>query len=179
MSLPTSRNKTYSPADPPRAADLNDIQDQIVSGAHGSKILIVDASMMQESGGVWTFTAQNPAVEYEPQWLHTTASNEQVIAPLPLHVNAWVTAVNVRCKLDTATAGAITARLHKSDTATGVATAMSDEGQAAASTTRQTIALANIVAGAQAAGSRWFVVITANAAIDKRLYAAEFTYYQL
>lgn len=179
MALPTSRNKTYSGADPVRAADMNDIQDRIVAGAHGSKTLIVDASMMQESGGVWGFTALNPAPGFEPQWLHTAASNEQVIAPLPLHVNAWVTAVNVRCKLDTATAAAIEARLYVSDTATGVATAMSDIGQAAASTTRQTIALANIVAGAQVAGSRWFVVVTANAAIDKRLYSAEFTYYQL
>lgn len=31
MALPTSRNKTYSPSDSPRSADLNDIQDQIIA----------------------------------------------------------------------------------------------------------------------------------------------------
>jgi hypothetical protein len=35
--LPLSRNKTYTTATPVRSADLNDIQDCVVAGAHGTK----------------------------------------------------------------------------------------------------------------------------------------------
>lgn len=125
---------------------------------------------------VWAFAAFNAALAYEPEWGHNAASNDNLIASIPLSAGDRITAVTVRLKLDTATAGALTAQLYKSETATGTATTMSDLSSAAGSTTRQSLSLANITAEDQVAGTRWFVVMQAAANIVIRVYSVEVTY---
>ena len=45
MALPTSRNTTYAAGSQVKSADLNDIQDSIVQGAHGAVDYFIGAEM--------------------------------------------------------------------------------------------------------------------------------------
>lgn len=47
MTLPVSRNNTYSDASPVRSADLNDLQDCIIAGKHGAITLSLGAAAFQ------------------------------------------------------------------------------------------------------------------------------------
>jgi hypothetical protein len=51
MTLPTSRNTTYAAGSPIKSADLNDLQDAIIDGAHGDQYVIVGAAAFQQGGG--------------------------------------------------------------------------------------------------------------------------------
>jgi hypothetical protein len=73
MALPISRNTTYSASTEVKSADLNDLQDMIVSGRHGEYEVFLPSSygMSEEDTslndiGVWTNSANAIARVYFP-----------------------------------------------------------------------------------------------------------------
>lgn len=52
MTLPLTRNTTYTPASPVKSADLNDIQDAIIGGKHGALEMVLGAAGWQPDIGV-------------------------------------------------------------------------------------------------------------------------------
>lgn len=62
MSLPSSRNTSYSASSPIKSADLNDVQDCIVAGKHGIKYLSIPAALARWDSG-WAFAGSGNRVE--------------------------------------------------------------------------------------------------------------------
>lgn len=69
MALPLSRSTTYANGTPVEAADLNDLQDAIVAGEHGEKVLALPGILaISEAGSPtsdwygWTFGATSQGV---------------------------------------------------------------------------------------------------------------------
>jgi len=78
MALPLSRNHTYSPSDPVRANDLNDIQDRIIA-LHGREIEVKTLNLSPLAG------TGNTAADFSAASSGVTAdSNGSWHIPLPL-----------------------------------------------------------------------------------------------
>lgn len=52
MALPLTRNTDYSSDSPVRSIDLNDVEDAIVNGSHGSVVDIINGTGLRFSAGV-------------------------------------------------------------------------------------------------------------------------------
>lgn len=79
MTLPLSRNRTYSPGDPIRSSDLNDIQDQIIGAKHGELELMIAAAAAQPGD-----VATNPTFDTSGRYWEHAGSNNAVYTALPL-----------------------------------------------------------------------------------------------
>ena len=77
MSLPISRNTTYANGVPVEAADLNDLQDAIIGGKHGEKVLHIPAAAMAPY-----YTAD--LVFKADNWESTGAGPESAYIPITL-----------------------------------------------------------------------------------------------
>lgn len=183
MSLPTSRNTTYTPADDVKSNDLNDIQDAIVdhegrlvSIEDAERVRVVTAAEIQRLSNStgWLFQGNPPGDVVQPQWWSETGSGS-LFAPVPLDVGCRVLAVAVRCKMSSAVQG-VFARLWKTSTADGAITARSDNTGAAASDAYQTINLANVVQEVMGVGEQWNVQMTAEGSTTRQVFSVEITY---
>lgn len=189
MALPTSRNTTYAALSQVKGADLNDIQDQIITLdgratavearadtlETASETTTVIAQDMRNDTGNWSYAVVNTGPIVEPHNIHTTAGNDYLVADVNVPAGKQVSAISIDCELGTATANAITAQLYRV-TSAGVSATKSDSVGAAASTARQTITLTTVSVEAQSAGEHWFVLIMANANINKKVYTVTYTH---
>lgn len=81
MTLPISRNTTYTPASPVKSADLNDLQDCIVGNKHGVRTLTVLGDAFNPDGGTFAgFGSTGRNV-----WTFAGPPNDRVSAWVPLH----------------------------------------------------------------------------------------------
>lgn len=98
MTLPESRNTTYAQGVQIKSADLNDIQDQIIGGKHGDKVLMLPGcAFVPASGG-------NPPVALDGILIGNAGGTGQGNAPLPLHVGDRIKSIVVYVYEDAAAA---------------------------------------------------------------------------
>lgn len=63
MALPLSRNTTYSPNAPVKSNDLNDVQDCVIAGKHGTRTITYGAAAFQPAlAGAYNQLADGRAV---------------------------------------------------------------------------------------------------------------------
>lgn len=79
MPLPDSRNTTYTPSDPIKSVDLNELQDCIVNHAHGDLVVVVGAIEGADIGASGTFNEN-------PLYWKAGVSVDLLTIPLPLKV---------------------------------------------------------------------------------------------
>lgn len=87
MTLPTSRNTTYGSTSPVLSADLNDLQDCIIGGKHGSIIRKITAAAAQPATavGTWSFDGLG--------WIPSALGS--IWIPLPVFGGEKITQVRV------------------------------------------------------------------------------------
>lgn len=114
MSLPASRNTTYSPSDPVKSADLNAIQDQIVGAKHPAlSIALGAAAFLPKAGG-------NASLG-DGQWTFGAVSTLQGSASARIPVGTRIT--TIEWFYNRGGAGNITVNLRKRNLRTGAAAA--------------------------------------------------------
>ena len=104
MTLADSRNTTYAPADPVRSNDLNELQDAVVQGAHGDRVL----DLHPISG--WPVTPANVALAGNGYLLWSAATVLWV--PVPVHVGDRVKTFTYARSGDAAVDVTVTAYLY-------------------------------------------------------------------
>lgn len=130
MALPVSRNRTYSVGSPVVAADMNDLQDQVIgayAGKRGNRRVIVPAIAGMGTTGI---TITNGGC-----FMADPAGVLQV--PLPVEYGALVTRMEVR--VDPAASGTMSALFLKR-TAAGVLTQLGST-QVSSGAAAQTLAV--------------------------------------
>ena len=159
MTLPTSRNTTYAVGVEIESADLNDLQDMIIGGKHGSVVRQIAGHVIAASG---SFVA--------------TAGGYSVgdvigMIDLPTQTGEIITAVTVYLK-DSGTV--YTYQLKELVMTTEAVTAMSDIMTSSGGSANQSLAATTVVATATAAGTRYFLEVDTGSA-TARTYGVEYT----
>lgn len=173
MALPTTRDETAVAAAQVKSAMLNNIQDCIVGGKHGSITRVIPISCGQAQ-----YTATPPSVATD---FYINANGDyagrtgKVVVGIPCLIGERVTAIRVTAK-DVDGTHKFYGRLFVRDPA--ARTAKSDLTASAGSGASQWLALANVVAHTLVATERLEVDITidAGAGADYVLYNIEVTY---
>ncbi len=115
MALPLTRNTTYADGSPALAPDLNDIQDCIITGKHGDRVLIVPACAFQIHAPAANIAAGTIPSCDGKQWEFATVSGllGGISAPLGLPVGKRIKSVDwVLNKASDATAMVLRLRKH-------------------------------------------------------------------
>lgn len=88
--LPASRNTTYTTDSPVLSEDLNDIQDAIIAGAHGDRVLTLSAyaAFVSDAAPGWTAAGG-------PGFITSTAGTNIIYVPIPLAIGARIKSVKV------------------------------------------------------------------------------------
>jgi hypothetical protein len=94
MTLPLSRNTTYTAGAQVKSTDLNDLQDAVINGRHGLITIRIPASLgtPQSNAVAWSFDAGGVAGTPFPQWT----------VPIPVVQGDRIVAVRARMQ-DSAT----------------------------------------------------------------------------
>lgn len=176
MTLPASRNRTYAPNSPVRSADLNDIQDNIVGGKHGDKILTIAATageVATAAGGAWNLAAGFGVVGHA--WVSPSLANLSVSFSLPLHIGDRIKSVRALVK-DTAGGHTLDMQLVKS-TSTFTQTQIGTTQTSAGDGSDQTLSVSGLTATI-ASGNFYYVVVGNNdtTVTTHRIYGVEVTY---
>jgi hypothetical protein len=88
MALPFSRNTNYAPGSQVESADLNDIQDCIIDGSHGSRELPITLNSRIVVSGTWGVGTTGQLTE---------STNLQVArVPVVLPIGSVITGIRVR-----------------------------------------------------------------------------------
>lgn len=112
MALPTSRNRTYSPGDAIRAADLVDLQDCIVGMKRPEFELVLGPSAWnQKSGGL--------GVESDGEWTFTGPT--EMVADLSGRLPIGYRVTTVLWSYDRGGAGTVTRRVRRRNVTTAAA----------------------------------------------------------
>jgi hypothetical protein len=93
MSLPTSRNRTYAADSPVRSADLNDLQDCIISSKHTDRTLVFGASAFNVQTAVANWAAGTVPQRDEGEWSFAAAAAGRIVAPVILPVGTRIRTV--------------------------------------------------------------------------------------
>lgn len=94
MPLPTSRNTTYAPGSQVKSADLNALQDEIIEGGHGDKILLIPATdfMVNPAAAAANY---NAAASANHGWTSDNTNGQTVEAAIRLHVGDRISSLRV------------------------------------------------------------------------------------
>ncbi len=88
MTLPVSRNRTYVPGMQIASQDLNDLQDMIIAGKHGSREFWLSGADGQRQ--------TSTAGYIDGIWVSATSGGSyDVDFPLPLHVGSRILSITV------------------------------------------------------------------------------------
>ena len=126
MALPTSRNTSYAPTDPPKSADLNDIQDQIIGlfGAkHGELELLIHASGCMgrlAPAASEAHYGQDAGLVLPPAWGSAAAAQTFVDVPIALRAGDRVKSIEIYLEEDSSSA--IIAKIFEMNPSTGAIT---------------------------------------------------------
>ena len=145
--LPSSRNTNYTPGAPVKSADLNDIQDAIISGKRGSLVRHLSPHLAVQRTGA--------AITRGDDYIQFAAATATVFVPLTLTQGEKITELSAR--VQDSGADSITMKLFKSDltgAGTGVVTQIgATQTSVGAAGLHETLSLAGL---AEVVGSTHF-----------------------
>jgi hypothetical protein len=139
MALPTSRQRTYASSDPVLSADINVIQDCIISAKHGDITVEYPAGhgLADGSANAWDFVG----LGYQAWWATPGASTLYVVFPVILPVGSRIRSFRAYVQ-DTTGGHTIGASLNQWDpvavNGAVIATAANSAGNGAVQTLSQT-----------------------------------------
>ena len=159
MTLPTSRNTTYAVGTEIKSADLNDLQDHIIGGKHGSII---------RTAGVNPDVVSGSAAFVEDGY--STGSYIGLFT-LPMQIGEKLTALTVYLKDGNP---GVAYQLKLIDMTDGSSATKSDLMTSDASGTDQVIVATGIVVAAAVVTSRYFLGVNTSTA-GARIYGIEYS----
>jgi hypothetical protein len=148
MTLPASRNETYTAGSPVKSNTLNALQDAIVGAQHGEIVLQIPAAAGEvDFGGVgvnntWKYSAATGGGT-AAAWVQPGADDQNLHYPIVLPEGARIKEIRAHIR-DTSGSNTITMKLLKIDGAADTTTQIGATQTSAGSGAVQTLALTGL-----------------------------------